>query len=88
MPLGLTQQGPFRAAPALGGKSAYVAHKGSNQCFPAQQQQQQQQYLGVLGDPVPEDVEHAVGGCPPDHKLLVAIPLVRGKDCKERRECG
>lgn len=36
-------------------------------------------HLRVLGDPVAEHIQHTVGGSSADHKLLVAISLVRGK---------
>lgn len=41
-------------------------------------------YLGMFGDPVPQDVEHPVGCCPPDHELFVTVPLVRREACRAR----
>lgn len=33
---------------------------------------------------MPQDVEHPVGRCPPDHKLFVAVPLVGREACRAR----
>lgn len=45
-----------------------------------------EQYLRVLGDPVPQDIEHPVGCSPSDHEFFVAIPLVGWKAWKNSKE--
>lgn len=40
-------------------------------------------YRRVFGHPVPQDIQHSVGRSPPDHKLLVTIPLISWEPCRK-----
>lgn len=39
-------------------------------------------YWRVFGHPVPQDIKHSVGRSPPDHKLLVTVPLISWEPCR------
>lgn len=76
---------------ALPRTSGWLAPGVSGLRFPAARPGVSPTHLRVLGDPVAEHIQDAIGGRSADHKLLVSVPLVGGKAWRhmwQRQEWG